>query len=176
LKSFKGFLSEEKVGKEIGGSVYLHKDYADNHPRIPKEELDKAKNTLSKKHSDHKYNIVRYGYTGADKGSFSFIHSPDFDKSHEPISGNSVRVNPSGETKVSKQKADPQIYHHKHEFVGKDYKGFDVEKSKKRSQTYNPIINKLKEKDPKIRSRMGTSSVWNKEVLPYIEPHLKASS
>ena len=173
MKTFKAFLTEARIGKEIGGSTYIHKDYVENHPRIPKEEHDHAVEVLKQKHPDHKYNIVRYGYTGADKGSFSFIHSPDFDSSPEPISGDSVRVNPTGETKVTKQKADPQIYHHKHEWVGSDYKGFDVEKSKQRSATYNPIIDKIKETTPKIRSRMGTQSVWKNEVLPHIEPHLK---
>lgn len=173
MKTFLTYITEEKrIGKEIGGSVYLHKNYAENHPRIPSEELKKAQETLKEKHPNHQYNIIRYGYTGADKGSFSFIHSPDFDTSSEPISGDSVRVNSDGNTKVTKQKTDPQIYHHKHEWVSPDYKGFDVEKSKKRSETYNPIIDKLKETNPKIRSRMGTKSVWEKEVLPHIEPHL----
>jgi hypothetical protein len=171
MKSFQQFIIESsgRIGKEIGGSVYTHIDYATNHPRIPKDELEKAQSIVKEKHPDHKYNIVRYGYTGADKGSFSFIHSPDFDSSSEPISGNAVRVNTDGGTKFTKQKADPQIYHHKHEWVGPDYKGFDVEKSKARSAHYNPIIDKLKETNPKIRSRMGTQSVWKQEVLPHIE-------
>jgi len=173
MKSFKIFLTEARIGKEIGGSTYVHKDYVENHPRIPADELNKARETLQQKHPEHKYNIVRYGYTGADKGSFSFINSPDFDSSPEPISGDSVKVNTDGSTKLTKQKSDPQIYHHKHEWVGPDYKGFDVEKSKRRSATYNPIIDKIKETNPKIRSRMGTKSVWTSEVLPHIEPHLE---
>lgn len=168
MKSFSDFLIEGKIGKEIGGSVYVHSDYASNHPRIPKHELESAKSKLKASYPDHKYNIVRYGYSGADKGSFSFIHSPDFDSSPEPISGNAVRINTNGIHKFTKQKADPQIYHHKHEWVGSDYKGFDVEKSKERSKHYNPIIDKLKETNPKIRSRMGTQSVWQREVLPHL--------
>lgn len=78
-------------------------------------------------------------------------------------------MNTNGETKVTKQKADPQIYHHKHEFVASNYKGFDVEKSKTRSAHYNPIIDKLKETNPKIRSKMGALSIWQQEVLPHIE-------
>lgn len=169
MKLFSEFLAEAtRIGKEIGGSVYVHSDYADNHPRIPQDELNRAKETVKTKFPDHKFNIIRYGYTGKDKGSFSFIHSPDFDSNPEPISGNSVRLNPDGATKFTKQKSDPQIYHHKHEWVGSDYKGFDVEKSKERSKHYNGVIDKLKETNPKIRSRMGTQSVWQKEVLPHL--------
>lgn len=170
MKTYRELLKEAsgRIGKEIGGSTYVHINYADNHPRIPADELEKAKSVVKEKHPDHQYNIIRYGYTGPDKGSFSFIHSPDFDSSPEPISGNAVRVNPNGDTKVTKQKTDPQIYHHKHEWVGSDYTGFDVEKSKARSQHYNGVIDKLKETNPKIRSRMGTKSVWDNEVLPHL--------
>lgn len=177
LKSFKQFITEaeklpkDRVGKEIGGSTYVHSSYAENHPRIPVEELNHAKEVLKKNHPDHKYNVVRYGYQGPDKGSFSFIHSLDFGHSPEPISGDSVRVNPNGETKLTKQKKDPQIWHHKHEWVGSDYKGFDVEKSKKRSEHYNQIIDQKKasgELSDNIRKRMGTKSVWDNEVVPHI--------
>ena len=175
IQSFKTFIIESKtkrVGKEIGGSSYFHKNYVENHPRIPDGEYEKALSILKEKHPDHKFNIVRYGYSGPDKGSFSFIHSPDFDSNPEPIVSDAIRVNSDGSTKLTKQKKDPQIYHHKHEFVGSDYKGFDVEKSRKRSEIYNPIIDKLKETNPKIRSRMGSKSVWDSEVIPHIKDHL----
>lgn len=173
--SFSEYLLEQptkRIGKEIGGSVYLHHTYVANHPRIPQEEYDKAVGILKEKHPNHNFNIVRYGYTGADKGSFSFINSPDFDTSPEPISGDSVRINVDGSTKLTKQKNDPQIYHHKHEWVDDNYTGFDVQKSKERSAYYNPIIDKIKETNPKIRSRMGTLSVWKKEVLPHLNEQL----
>jgi hypothetical protein len=79
IQSFKTFIIESKtkrVGKEIGGSSYFHKNYVENHPRIPDGEYEKALSVLKEKHPDHKFNIVRYGYSGPDKGSFSFIHSP----------------------------------------------------------------------------------------------------
>lgn len=168
MNRFLNFITES-IGKEIGGSVYLHRNYVENHPRIPRNAYLTALSTLQTKHPAHLFNIVRYGYSGPDKGSFSFIYSPDFDTSPEPISGNSIRVNPDGSTKFTQQKNDPQIYHHKHLWVNDDYTGFDVQKSKDRSAHYNPIIDKLKETNPKIRSRMGTLSVWQKEVLPHLE-------
>jgi len=171
MKTLQQFILEStnRIGKEIGGSTYVHVNYVKNHSRIPIDQLDSATEILRQKHPDHKYNIVRYGYTGKDKGSFSFINSPDFDTSPEPISGDAIRVNTNGETKVTKQKIDPQIYHHKHEWVGDDYTGFDVNASKTRSKKYNEIIDKLKETNPNIRSRMGTRSVWDKEVLPHLK-------
>lgn len=170
MKSFTSFLVEATgdIGKKIGGSVYLHADYAKGHPRIPDHALDHAREVLKAHYPSHKFNVVRYGYTGKDKGSFSFIHSPDFNTSSEPISGNSVRIGADDSHKLTKQKSDPQIYHHKHEFVGNDYRGFDTEKSRERSKHYNAVLEKLKEKDPKIKSRMGTQSVWEKEVVPHL--------
>lgn len=178
FSSFRVFLNEsinKRVGKEIGGSTYLHINYVKNHPRIPESEYEKSLSILKEKHPDHKFNIVRYGYAGVDKGSFSFINSPDFDSNPEPIVSDVIRVNADGSTKITKEKKDPQIYHHKHEFVGSDYKGFDIEKSKRRSETYNQIIDKLKKTNPKIRSRMGTKSVWDNEVIPHIKNHIEES-
>ena len=52
-----------------------------------------------------------------------FIRSPDFDKNDEPIAGDSILVSRDGSFKFTKQKKDPQIYHHKWLFVKDDYTG-----------------------------------------------------
>lgn len=165
MKSFKQFLCEDKgIGKDIGGSIYVHKNYINGHPKVPNNEYQKAIGHMRNNYPTHEYDIVKYTHHGNDKGSFSFIHSPDFNTSHEPISGNSVKVKPDGTTSFTKQKTDPQIYHHKHLFVGNDYKGFDINKSKSRSEHWGSIsgIN---------RSKIGTKSYWEREVTPQLNGH-----
>ena len=162
MKSFKQFISESKVrkiGKDIGGELYVHKDY--EHV-LPQDELTKAKSFVPKEHLD-KYNVTKFNKKA---GSFSFIHSPDFDTSDEPISGDSFKVHASGETKLTPQKSDPQIWHHKWQWVGDDYKGFDVEKSKQRSKQWKPITDEIKATtDPSVMKKIGTNSYWEKHVL-----------
>ena len=155
---------ERKIGKDIGGELYLHKNYESELP--DQESLIKAKNLLPKEHLN-KYNVVKYN---KKNGTYSFIHSPDFDVADEPISGDSYKVHPTGEVSFTKQKSDPQIWHHKHEWVGDDYTGFDVEKSKARSAAYKPILNNIRDTtDSKIYKRIGTKSFWDREIVPHIK-------
>ena len=73
----------------------------------------------------------------------SFIKSDDFDSAPEPTVGDSVKVGIDGSTKVTKALKDPWIWHHKHQWVGDDYKWFAVEKSKKRSEAWKPLVKKV---------------------------------
>lgn len=70
---------------------------------------------------------------------------------------------------IQYQKADPQIWHHKHEWVGDNYQGFDIEKSKARSAAYKPIVDNIRDTtDHKIYNKIGTRSFWNRVVVPHI--------
>ena len=159
--SFKEFINEEKkIGKGTVDAHYVHKDYADK--VFNNEELNKAKSFLPK---DHEYTIVK---RQKNSGEYSFIHSPDWDTSHEPIVGNSIKVKSDGSLSHTKMSKDPKIYHHKHEFVGDDYKGFNIEKSKQRSSLWKPVVDNIKEHDPKVKSRIGNKSYWDREVLSKI--------
>ena len=55
--------------------------------------------------------------------------------------------------------ADPYIYHHKWLFVDDDYRGFNVEESKVRSQHWIGL-------GDVDRSRIGRESYWNEQVIP----------
>lgn len=165
MKTFKEFLSsiyearERNPGKLIGGELYVHKDHED---RLPQEELEKAKSYLPQEHLNS-YNIVKHN---KKLGTFSFIHSPDFDTSDEPISGDSYKVTPEGRVSITKQKKDPQIYHHKWQWVSDNSNRFDVEASKRRSEAWKPITDKIKsEEDPSVMKKIGTKSYWDKMVL-----------
>jgi hypothetical protein len=166
MKTFKEYITESrKIGKDIGGAVYVHSDYEHTLPN--QEGLEKAKSLLSPEHKK-KYTVVKY-----DKktSAFSFIHSPDFNESDEPISGESHKVSSDGKITITKQKKDPQIWHHKWQWVGDDYTGFDVEKSKQRSKSWQKVTDKIKKEKPeeKVMSKIGTKSYWESNIVPHIK-------
>ena len=171
--TFRNFLSESApVGKRMGDDLYVHKDYVEGHPGIPADIHAAATAALKKNHPEFKPNfkhtIVKYNKKSKN---ISFLYSPDWDTAHEPHIKDSVLVKPDGTSKYSAPKKDPQIYHKKHEFVGADYKGFDIERSKKRQVQYSAAVEKVKKlnNDPKVSSKIGYKSYWDKEVVPHIK-------
>jgi hypothetical protein len=146
---------EYGVGKIMGHDLYIHKDYEN---LLPKKELQTVKKFLAQVEPNFEYTIVKYN---KKTKAVSFIHSPDFDTSDEPIVGKSIRITQEGEIKVMKQKADPQIYHHKWNFVSNDYTGFNIRQSIERSISWKKVIGTNKD----ISSRIGTQSFWKKLAL-----------
>ena len=164
MKTFLEYITEDrKIGKVIGGEHYVHRDYESS--ISDQSGLEHAKSLLSPEQRN-RYTVVKHN---KKEGTFSFIHSPDFDTSDEPISGESHKVKPDGSITITKQKKDPQIWHHKWQWVGDDYKGFDVDKSKQRSKDWGVVADKIKaEHDPSVYKRIGTKSYWEREVVPHI--------
>lgn len=161
-----GYVSPYVVGKHMCNTTYVHKDYV-GRSRIPAEAHAKAKKALDAAHPNFDYNIVKHD---AVTGHVSFLHSPDWDSAHEPHIKDSMLVKADGSTKYMGPKKDPQIYHQKWAFVGSDYKGFDVEQSKRRTQQYQAAIEKVKAAtgDPRISSKIGQKSYWEKNIVPHI--------
>lgn len=140
------------VGKEIGGAVYLHRAY---------EHLLGALLTAAREHipADFAYTVVKYN---TRTGRVTFIHSPDFNSSPEPVVGDAWSVATTGDAVFLEQAADPFVYHHKWLFVAEDYAGFDVETSRARSEAWMAL--------PDVdRSRIGKRSFWEGNVLPRLE-------
>jgi len=139
------------IGKRVGGNVYVHKDYE----RVLPPRVQEAKRLLP---DGFRYTIVKYNPKTSD---VSFIFSPDFDTSHEPSLGDSVKVR--GDNRVTRRKGlnDPNIYHHKWTMVGDDYAGFDVDESKERTLKWKSL------EDVDTR-RIGIRSYWDKNVVPRI--------
>jgi hypothetical protein len=167
MKTFLQIITEErKIGKKMGTALYVHKDYV-GQSAIPKEAHEKALAVLHKNHPDFEHTIVKHD---SANGNVSFLHSPDWDTAHEPHIKDSVCVKCDGTSKYSKPKADPQIYHQKWSFGGDDYKGFDVERSKKRTKQYMSAVDHVKKTtgDPRVSSKIGTKSYWEREVVPHI--------
>ena len=137
------------VGKQIGGAVYVHKQYQNVLP----DAFAKAMNALS---PDFEYAVVKYDLSNH---TVSFIQSDDFDSAVEPTVGDLYTIRPDGTCTFRRKLADPWIYHHKWLFVHDDYSGFDVEESKARSVAWLQL--------PGIDfTRIGKKSFWEQNVLP----------
>jgi len=130
MKSFKTYLKEgvirttkgsgirrykNIVGKDIGGQLYVHKNYANE--VIPSELLDSGAKQLPK---DFKYNTIMWDRRN---NIIRFDSAPGFDTEREPIVGDYVVVFPNGTLREGKSN---YIWHHKWLWVKDDYKGFNV--------------------------------------------------
>lgn len=140
--------SKHGAGKLIGGCLYLHRSCWD---LLPQADLARAKSALPE---SFEANVAKWN---AKTGCFSFISCPGFDGQEEPAIGAAVKVFPDGSISTTREKADPQIYHHKWNFVREDYEGFDYLGSVARSISWAPFACD--------RSRIGTRSFWESEVV-----------
>lgn len=155
------------VGKYIGGNLYVHKDYINVFP----QSYYKALSVLTKNAPEFEFDIVKFN---KEKDSYSFIRSEDFNTKSEPTVGHAIQVDSLGNLTLTKKKKDPQIYHHKWNFVKEDYTGFNVEQSMERSIQWKSVIGKNKA----LSSRIGTSSFWLKtledfNIFPSSKPSFK---
>ena len=126
LKTLKGSSIKRStkygVGKEIGGEIYFHKNYAED--ILPDEVLSQAMQLLEESHPGFEYNCLKYN---PKTGVVAFQEAPDFDSAREPVVGDYVSVNT--DTGVVKTGHSNYIWHHKWNWVKNDYSGFDVAES-----------------------------------------------
>ena len=79
----------------------------------------------------------------------------------KPIVGDAILIRGDGTERFIKQKASPQIYHHKWLFVNDDYDGFNTEESIERSRRWLKV--------PDIQfNKIGYKSYWDSNVVPHI--------
>lgn len=140
-----------KPGKRTQGAMYVHRQYEDQLG----PEVEQAKAKLPEGFS---YNIVKK----ADDGSVTFTEAPDWDTADEPTVGRVATVKPDGTVKLADHPG--KIYHHKWQFVGDDYQGFDVDQSKSRSKAWQSL-NLPKD----MLNRIGNRDYWNQHVTPRIQ-------
>ena len=140
------------VGKKIGNQIWIHKNYITDIMTV-NEYLD-YENELP---TDYQFNLLRIDLK---TNEIAFINSPDFNDSNEPLVGQSIRVSKKEDSfslsKIQNPPKDPLIYHHKWLFVKDDYKGFDINESKKRSIEWKTKLGI----DKSITSRIGRLSFW----------------
>lgn len=152
LKTQRGSIikrSKYGVGKDMGGRLYVHKDYAD---RLPfGDQLNAARMALMSAAPNFNYNAVS---VEPKTGKTTFIEAPDFDSAPEPTVGRYITVDKDGNAKPG---TSNQIWHHKWLWVDDDYKGFDVDESFQRSKAWLGI--------PDIDfKRIGNRDFWDKTI------------
>ena len=137
-----------KVGKTVGSCTYVHRLYEDE--VVPSHFLKKARKAAQGLIEG--YIAVRYDKKNE---SVCFQFSPDFDNAEEPIVGDCILVKKDGSIKITRQKHNPQIWHHKWMWVKEDYEGFDYEASKKRSWLWQPHVTQEEKR------KIGSKSFWD---------------
>jgi hypothetical protein len=137
------------VGKEIGGAVYVHRDYEGTLG-------DRVQEARAHLPVDLTYQVVKLNLRTK---AVSFVQCSDFDTASEPTIGDIVTIDVDGNARRRSQPRDPEIYHHKWLFVADDYPGFDVEKSKQRSLACLAL-------EQVDRKKIGRKSYWVEQVVP----------
>lgn len=139
--------------KKVGTAMYVHKtNISELLNKLEDSEKKRVQTIINNFNKD--YDVVKY-----DKGKLSLIESPNWDTCNEPDVGNSYCFQKEAQDSLSFKiiKSSGKIYHSKWVFVDKDYKGFDIEEAKTRTETWNAI--------PDIKShksRIGNKTYWIK--------------
>ncbi|HEY4002771.1 MAG TPA: methyltransferase domain-containing protein [Candidatus Xenobia bacterium] len=145
-----------QVGKIVGDNVYVHRSALAQSP-VPEDVVDRRATHLPR---DFDYQIVKWNKR---TGDVSFIKSPDWDEAAEPTVGDSCKVDGKGRVKARHaDPANPQIYHHKYQFVAPDYDGFNVAESRQHARDWEALH--------PDKSRIGYKKYWEREVLPQLTP------
>lgn len=147
------------VGKEIGGAVYLHRDYE----TLLGQVVDEARACLP---DDFSYTVVKYQ---SQSRQVDFIAVPDFDQAPEPLVGDRWIVLPGGRTQFRPMPVDPFLFHHKWLFVADDYPGFSVTDSQARSRGWMTL-------EGIDIHRIGRRSYWKDVVLPHLDGYSNSVS
>ena len=132
------------VGKEIGGKIYVHKNYY-SLVISPNQFFEAA-------------SLLPYGFVfnclmiDKKKSTIRFDEAPDFDTAREPHPGDSIEINLI--TKEIRKRHSDFIWHHKWMWVDDDYAGFDVDESYRWSQQWTKIIH----------NPSGSQRIWGKQL------------
>lgn len=152
LKTQKGSVikrSKYGVGKDIGGRIYIHRDYIHRMPNVA--SIKEAKHVLVQAAPQFKWNALS---TDMKTGNVTFMEAPDFDTADEPTVGRYITVATDGKAKPGVSK---QIWHHKWLWVDDDYRGFDVNQSFERSRKWLAL--------PDVPfNRIGKPEVWQQFI------------
>ena len=143
------------------GTLYIHKSILD---QIEVAEKILVYNALEKINID--YDIIKIDMKNQ---SVTFTQSHDWDSADEPTVGDSVTVKGDGTITITRtSQKNPLIYHHKWQFVSDDYKGFNVEESKRRSEKWlnHDRVLALNER---FNSKIGRKNYWIAQVSSYID-------
>lgn len=135
--------------KKVGYSLYVHKS---NLSELLNKLIDEDKiRLLTLLHSVNiEYDIIKFDIKTKN---ISLILCPTWNTLNEPIVGDSYCYHEDGTVKIIK--GGTKVYHNKWQFVSNDYKGFNVEESKKRTLEWNKITY-IKD----MKSKIGNKEYW----------------
>ena len=138
---------EYPVGKVVGDQVFFHKDYIGSMPQ-PVQEL--YQEGLSNLPEGYEFNTLMYKKPkGEVPAKIRFDQSEDFDVAREPTPGRQITYAEDG---IVGDRTENQIFHHKWQWVGDDYAGFNVDDSYEWSRQWVPQVNDF--------SRIGRTENW----------------
>lgn len=132
------------VGKEIGGKIYVHKNYCIK--IIDPDIFLMAVNALP---YGFIFNCVMIDLR---EERIRFDEAPDFDMAREPHPGHYIEIDLK--TMEIRYGYSDYIWHHKWMWVEDDYKGFNVEDSYEWSLTWTKLIT----------HPSGSRRVWLKQI------------
>jgi len=144
------------VGKVMGNQVYFHKNYIGD---MPKNVQDLYKKALDDIPEGFEFNTLMY--ESAKKGKparIRFDEAPDFNTAREPTPGKLWSYWSDGNTRASESK---NVWHHKWQWVGEDYKGFNIDTSYDWSRQWTQTLNK---------SPKSTPEQWRLELIEHKLP------
>ena len=140
--------------KKVGNTYYVHKSNIQELLDILPE--DKYKREIISLYEYRQspaslpYEVVKYD---VKQHKLSFIDSPDWNTSLEPIVGDSWCWN-FETNKITCRKGGVTVYHSKELFVSDDYNGFDIEKAKERTKLWSSLVSKDDKK------KIGNKKFW----------------
>lgn len=137
-----------KVGKDIGGCIYIHQsEYEVLSSLIPKIDDYLA---ISQQVIPHNRNVVKWN---KKTGNITFVECSLFHSEHEPTTSQRVLISEDRKTvKVIEKEQDPWVFHHKWMMVSDESRVIDVEISKIRSRWLNSLNIS--------RQNIGRKSAW----------------
>jgi len=152
-------------GKHVSDRVYIHRCVIAMLPQELHDKLQKLDELFFRNKWGKGYNIIKLDIFSDD---ISFILSEEFDIVDEPridyayIIRDKKLFRRIDYSKFKKEMVP--IYHHKWMFVALYYKGFDIEKSKRRSEWWenHPVVLERKKNDKFFKSKIGSYGYWNK--------------
>lgn len=147
--------------KKVVYSIYVHKSNLKELERLIGQDDLESILKISKYLPEHfSYDIIKFD---TKNRKVSFINSDKWDEEREPIVGDSYSTYLSN-INLKLYRSRGQIYHHKWMFVSDDYKGFNIEESKKWSELWESKVAKNE------KNKIGYRDKWHEILLKYNLP------
>lgn len=143
-------IKSRRIGKDIGGRLYVHINYAAQ-AGVPRRLL-----TMSRRVLPHDFVPQTVAWQkGTDE--IRFDEAPDFDTASEPHPGRQVTVRNG---RIVRDRYESKIWHHKWQWVGDDYTGFDIDTAKKWSDIWAARFGET----GLNRHNIGDKEIWKQKL------------